>query len=216
MPSLRSYIIRPLVKALSMRMNSIASIPSLRTFSDKISKSQQLPKGTIIERQTLDSIPVEWITQPGPVLRSVILYLHGGAWVLGWYQNHRVLAAYIGRMSRSRVVAVDYRLAPEHPFPESLDDCLSVYRQLIKDGIDPGQIVLAGDSAGANLSLALLFTLRDAEEALPAAVVCISPSQCPDTMLAIRMCIIHSFRLIMVISEAYHLYLFRREKMKFC
>ena len=156
-------------------MNAITSIPSLRAFSEKISRSQQLPKETIIERQTLDGIPVEWIIPPGPVLKSVILYLHGGAWVLGWYDSHRVLAANIGQASRSRVVAVDYRLAPEHPFPASLDDCLTSYRRLINDGIDPGHIVIAGDSAGANLTVALLCTLRDADEPLPAAAVCISP-----------------------------------------
>jgi acetyl esterase/lipase len=158
-----------------MRIHSIASIPRLRAFTEKISRLQQLPKGSILERDTLDGIHVEWITPPGPVLKSVILYLHGGAWVLGWYQNHRVLAAYIGRASRSRVVAVDYRLAPEHPFPASLDDCLTVYRRLINDGIKPNHIVIAGDSVGANLALAVLLTLRDADEPLPAAAVCISP-----------------------------------------
>ena len=175
MPSLRSYIFRAFVKVLSMRMNSMASIPRLRAFTEKISRLQQLPKGSILERDTPDGIHVEWITPPGPVLKSVILYLHGGAWVLGWYHNHRVLTAYIGRASRSCVVAVDYRLAPEHPFPAPLDDCLTVYRRLIKDGIKPGHIVIAGDSVGANLTLAVLLTLRDADEPLPAAAVCISP-----------------------------------------
>ena len=165
---------------LSMHINSIVSISKLRTFSEKISRSQRLPKGSIIERHTLDGINVEWITQPGPAPKSIIMYLHGGAWVLGWYHNHRVLAAYIGRACRSRVVAVDYRLAPEHPFPASLDDCLTVYRRLINDGIKPEHIVIAGDSVGANLTLAVLFTLRDTKEPLPAAAVCI----CPMTDLA--------------------------------
>jgi len=105
----------------------------------------------------------------------MILYLHGGAWVLGWYNNHRVLAAHIGRASGSRVLAVDYRLAPEYPFPAPLHDCLAVYKRLLNDGIDPNQIVIAGDSAGANLTLAVLLTLRDAGQTLPAAAVCISP-----------------------------------------
>ena len=175
MPSMRSYIFRALIKVLSMRMNSIATIPRLRAFTEKISRLQQLPEGSITERDTPDGIHVEWITPPGPVLKSIILYIHGGAWVLGWYHTHRVLAACIGRASRSRVVAVDYRLAPEHPFPASLDDCLTVYRRLIKDGIRPEHIVIAGDSAGANLTLAVLLTLRDAGEPLPAAAVCISP-----------------------------------------
>jgi acetyl esterase/lipase len=70
---------------------------------------------------------------------------------------------------------VDYRLAPEHPFPAPLDDCLTVYRRLINDGIKPKHIVIAGDSVGANLTLAVLLTLRDTDEPLPAAAVCISP-----------------------------------------
>jgi acetyl esterase/lipase len=175
MLSLQSYIYRTFIKVLSLGMNSMDSIPKLRTFSEKISRLQRLPKGSLIEKHTLDGIHVEWITPPCPVLKSVILYLHGGAWVLGWYHNHRVLATYIGQASRSRVVAVDYRLAPEHPFPASLDDCLTVYRRLINDGIKPRHIVIAGDSVGANLTLAVLLTLRDADEPLPAAAVCISP-----------------------------------------
>jgi epsilon-lactone hydrolase len=175
MPSVQSYIFRALMKILSIRMNSIASIPRMRAFSEKISRSLRLPEGVTQYRQTLEGIPVEWITPPRPKSKSVIMYLHGGAWVLGWYQNHRVLASHIAEASRSRVLAVDYRLAPEHPFPASLNDCLAVYRRLIIDGIEANQIVIAGDSAGANLALAAMITLRDAKEALPAAAVCISP-----------------------------------------
>ena len=175
MPSLRSFIFRAFIKVLSLRINSMASVSGLRTFSEKISRWQRLPAGSITERQTLDGVQVEWIRPPGPVPKTVILYLHGGAWVLGWYHTHRVLAAYIGRASRSRVAAVDYRLAPEHPFPAALDDCLAVYRCLINDGINPERIVIAGDSVGANLTLAVMLTLRAADEPLPAAAVCISP-----------------------------------------
>lgn len=175
MPSLQSYVFRTFLQALSIYMSSITSIPRLRALSEKMSRSLRLPDGVALHRQTLDGIPAEWISPLNPVPNSVILYLHGGAWVLGWYHNHRVLAAHIGLASRSRVVAVDYRLAPEHPFPASLDDCLAVYRRLISDGIAPNQMILAGDSAGANLALAVLFTLRDAGESLPAAAVCISP-----------------------------------------
>jgi epsilon-lactone hydrolase len=175
MPSVQSCFFRAFTKVLSICMSLFTSIPGRRAFSEKVSRSLRLPEGVALHRQTLDGIPVEWISPPNAVPHSVVLYLHGGAWVLGWYHNHRVLAAHIGLASRSRVVAVDYRLAPEHPFPASLDDCLAVYRRLIKDGIAANQMVIAGDSAGANLALAVLFTLRDANETLPAAAVCISP-----------------------------------------
>lgn len=175
MPSVQSIIFRTFSKALSLYMSSIRSIPKLRALSEKMSRSLRLPDGVALHRQTLDGIPVEWVSPLNPVSHSVILYFHGGAWVLGWYQNHRVLAAHIGLASQSRVVAVDYHLAPEYPFPASLDDCLAVYRRLINDGIEPNQMIIAGDSAGANLVLAVMFTLRDANEKLPAAAVCISP-----------------------------------------
>lgn len=175
MPSWQSYIFRIFTKVLSLRMNSIASIPKLRAFSEKISRSVRLPEGVAWYRDKLDGVSVEWINPPGSVSNSVIVYLHGGSWVLGWYQNHRALASYIAQVSRSRVLAVDYRLAPEHPFPNSLHDCLAAYRWLIQDGIDPNQIVVAGDSVGANLALALLITLRDSGKPQPAAAVCLSP-----------------------------------------
>ncbi len=171
---MQSYIFRAFTKVLSGRMNSISTIPGLRAFSEKSSRSLRLPKGVTLQRGTLNGVPVEWIT-PADAATTVILYLHGGAWVLGWYHNHRVLAAHIAQASRSRVVAVDYSLAPEFPFPAALEDCLTVYNQLLDDGIEANQIVIAGDSAGANLALAILLTRRDANKTLPAAAVCISP-----------------------------------------
>jgi acetyl esterase/lipase len=105
----------------------------------------------------------------------VILYLHGGGWTLGWSGVHRRLVAYLCRAAACRALVADYRLAPEYPFPAALEDCLTVYRWLLKSGTAPGDIVIAGDSAGGNLTLATLLSLRDAAEPLPAAAVCVSP-----------------------------------------
>ena len=175
MPSLQSYFFRVMTKVLSLRMNAITSIPKLRDFSNKIYRSLLLPDGVTSQRLIVNGVSVEWIVPPSISLKSVILYLHGGAWVLGWYKNHRSLVAYIGQASQSRVLSVDYRLAPENPFPAALEDSLTAYRWLLKDGIEPNQIVIAGDSAGGNLALAMLMALRDAGDPLPAAAVCISP-----------------------------------------
>ena len=106
--------------------------------------------------------------------KSTILYLHGGAWTLGWNNTERRMVAYLSLDAHTRSLAVDYRLAPEYPFPAALEDCLTAYRWLLSSGIPPHQIVIAGDSAGANLTLATLLALRDAGEPLPAAAVCIS------------------------------------------
>jgi acetyl esterase/lipase len=134
------------------------------------------PRAVAIQPITAGDIPGEWLVPPDASPGSVILYLHGGAWTLGWTNIHRRMVAHLCRAAASRALAVDYRLAPEHPFPAALEDCLSVYRWLLKNGTLPRQIVIAGDSAGGNLTLATLLSLRDAGDPLPAAAVCLSPA----------------------------------------
>ena len=175
MASLQSYIFRVLTKTISHRLHAISSISKLRSFSENISRLLPMPLGVATRTVLLNGIPVEWIEPRSAASSSVIIYLHGGAWVLGWYQNHRVLTARIGQATGSRMLAVDYRLSPEHPFPAALDDCLAVYQGLLQGGFLPEQIVLAGDSAGANLALAAMISLRDSGKPLPVAAVCISP-----------------------------------------
>lgn len=106
---------------------------------------------------------------------SAILYLHGGAWILGWYDSHRRMLGHICLAAGMRAFAADYRLAPEHPFPAALRDCVAAYRQLLDSGLSHERIALAGDSAGGNLVLSTLMALRDAGDRLPAAAVCLSP-----------------------------------------
>lgn len=103
-----------------------------------------------------------------------VLYLHGGAYVIGGPGSHGKLAAHIGRAARCRAYLVDYRLAPEHPFPAALDDALSAYRWLLAQR-PAARIVLAGDSAGGGLALAAAMSIRDAGLPAPAALVLISP-----------------------------------------
>ncbi|WP_109482411.1 alpha/beta hydrolase [Paraburkholderia sp. C35] len=113
-------------------------------------------------------------TRPGPVA-NVILYLHGGGYYFGAPETHRAVTPALAAHSGAPVFAPDYRLAPEHPFPAALDDALHAYRTLIARGIAADSIVVAGDSAGGGLALALLLALRDAGEALPAGAVLFSP-----------------------------------------
>ncbi|GAB4578379.1 MAG: alpha/beta hydrolase [Anaerolineales bacterium] len=122
-----------------------------------------------------DRIPCEWLLPNEKPPEPVILYLHGGGWVLGWYNNHRWMAAHLGQTAHCRVLAVDYRLAPEHPFPAALEDCVAAYRWLLNSGVSPNHIILAGDSAGGNLTLTTALALRERGEPLPAALVCLSP-----------------------------------------
>jgi monoterpene epsilon-lactone hydrolase len=105
-----------------------------------------------------------------------ILFLHGGGWVYGWMPLYNRLMDKLGRAAQASVLAVDYRLAPEHPFPAALDDCLAAYRYLLEQKIDPRKIVIMGDSAGGNLALACMLSLKSAGLPLPGAAVCLSPA----------------------------------------
>lgn len=106
---------------------------------------------------------------------QAVLYLHGGAYLVGSIRTHREIASYVARYSRARVLLVEYRLAPEHPFPAALEDALAAYRWLREQGFPPAGLALAGDSAGGGLAMAALLALRAAGEPLPAAEALISP-----------------------------------------
>ena len=175
MPSLQSTVFKLITKIVSARMNSISSIPKLRDFMEMGHMKPFLPKGTIITTEEVNGVPVEWLTPSLVATDAVILYLHGGGWTLGWKNNHRTLVAFICKAASCRALAVEYRLAPENPYPAALEDCLSVYHWLVNHGTRPDQIVIAGNSAGANLALTSIMSLRDNNDPLPAAIVCISP-----------------------------------------
>jgi len=128
------------------------------------------------DREKLGSVEVVTLTpheEPNP--QRVVLYLHGGSFIYGSESSHGELCSRLALASRAKVVFPLYRLAPEHPFPAALDDAMGVYRALVEGGISPRNLVLAGDSAGGNLVLALLALLRDEGVELPCAGVLISP-----------------------------------------
>jgi monoterpene epsilon-lactone hydrolase len=106
---------------------------------------------------------------------GIVLYLHGGAYAVGSVNGHRAMLARLAKACQMKVLAIDYRLAPEHPFPAALDDALTAYHWLISQDYDPSNIVIAGDSAGGGLAIATLVSLRDDKLPLPACAVCLSP-----------------------------------------
>lgn len=120
-------------------------------------------------------VPAEWVVPPGAHANRVVLYLHGGAYCLGSLDAYRSFAASVANAAQARALLIDYRLAPEHRFPAALQDAQTAYAWLLDQGIAPEQVALAGDSAGGGLVLALMVSLRDAGEPLPAAGVCLSP-----------------------------------------
>ena len=130
-----------------------------------------------VEREPVDAgdVAAEWIAAPGAGAQRVIYYLHGGGYVIGSINTHRELISRLSRAAGARALAIDYRLAPENPFPAAVEDATAAYRWLLSTGVDPAQVVIAGDSAGGGLTVATLVALRDAGEPLPAAAVCLSP-----------------------------------------
>jgi epsilon-lactone hydrolase len=107
---------------------------------------------------------------------GTILFFHGGAWVLGSPESHLALTTNLVVRTGVRALSVDYRLAPEHPFPAAIEDCLAAYRELLDTGNDPASIVLAGDSAGGGLSVTTCLAARAAGLPMPAAIVAFSPA----------------------------------------
>lgn len=151
------------------------TIEQARAALDNLSMLDVLPPGTNCEPIEVDGVPAEWITAPNASADATLYWLHGGGYSIGSIKSHRGMISRLSAASRIRAFAVEYRLAPENPFPAGLEDALTGYRWLLKQGIDPKSIVLGGDSAGGGMTLAVLVSLKDAGEPLPAAAVLYSP-----------------------------------------
>ena len=120
-------------------------------------------------------VPCQWITAPDVPQDRLIIYFHGGAYAACSPTTHQDLISRLSRASGAAALGVDYRLAPEHPFPAAVDDAIAAYNWALGHGFEPSNIVLAGDSAGGGLVLSVLLNARDAGVPLPAAGVCFSP-----------------------------------------
>jgi monoterpene epsilon-lactone hydrolase len=129
----------------------------------------------VVEPVQMNGVFAEWVAASNANPDQVILYLHGGGYVVCSINTHRDLIVRLSRASNMRALAVDYRLAPEHPFPAALEDATCAYHWLLASGYDPAKIIIAGDSAGGGLTLATLISLRDSGDPLPAGAVCLSP-----------------------------------------
>jgi monoterpene epsilon-lactone hydrolase len=142
---------------------------------DRAERVFSLPADVAVERVAAPERPAEWLRAPGARGDAALVYLHGGGYAIGSPRSHRHLAAAIGIAAGLPVLLLDYRLAPEHPFPAAVDDAVAACRWLVAGGLPSGRIALAGDSAGGGLVVATLLGLRDGIQVRPAAGVCISP-----------------------------------------
>ena len=137
--------------------------------------AQPLPADVTVTAAALGGVPTAEITIGGTEPRHVILYFHGGVYVLGDAFQAAGLASQIARRTRAKVISVDYRLAPEHPYPAAVDDALAAYQALLEGGTAPSDIAFAGESAGGGLAVATLVNARDHGLPLPTAAFVMSP-----------------------------------------
>ena len=145
-----------------------------RLFQEAIS-AQPLPADVTVTVAALGGVRTAEITVDGIEPRHVVLYFHGGVYVISDAFLAAALASQVGRRTHAKVISVDYRLAPEHPYPAAVDDALAAYEALLNSGIDPSDIAFAGESAGGGLAIATLVNARDHRLPLPAAAFVMSP-----------------------------------------
>ncbi|MCP1615700.1 acetyl esterase/lipase [Pseudomonas sp. SLBN-26] len=149
-------------------------VPLQRAILRGLTASTLAPRGVTREAAQLAGRPCEWHRPPGGG-DAVLLYLHGGAFITGSPATHRAIAGNLAKRAGIDVCALEYRLAPEHPFPAGRDDAVAAYQALLERGHAASRIVIGGDSAGGNLTLVTALRLRQLGLPAPAALVCYSP-----------------------------------------
>ena len=165
-----------LVKKLRARpREENQSIEQLRAGFAALSRQFPPPVNATFEPVKASGVPAEWVTIAGGNTSPVLLYFHGGGYCIGSAETHRDLVARMCIAAGGRALSVDYRLAPEHPFPAAVDDGVAAYRWLRTQGVPAQSIVVAGDSAGGGLTLATLLALKQAGDELPSGAICMSP-----------------------------------------
>ena len=161
-------------RSMGERSQELGTIDGFRLAFEEMMSQFPMEDDIVCARLGAGGVPAEWITAPNAADDRVLLHLHGGGYVIGTMRGYRAILARLSRASGCRVLGIEYRLAPENPFPAAVDDSVAAYRWLLAQGYDPRKIALTGDSAGGGLVVALLVALRYLGEPMPAAGVCMS------------------------------------------
>lgn len=173
--SLLNVVLR-LSKWSMKKKNFVEAQASLGSAMSRAEKSSTLPNNASSVVETINAVPCEWVTVGDSAQsKQVVMYFHGGAFMVGSPSSHRDLAWRLSQSSGMKVLVVDYRLTPEHIFPAPLDDAIAVYEWLLNNGYENSDIAFAGDSAGGNMTLSVMLAAKDKSLPLPAAGICISP-----------------------------------------
>ncbi len=151
------------------------TVPEMRARIAEVGERFPAPADADVTPVTVADRPAEWVAAPGCLSDRAVLYLHGGGYVIGSCDTHRNLAYNLSAASKARVLLLDYRLAPESPFPAAVDDAVNAYCWLLDEGFGPERLCIAGDSAGGGLTVAALVALRYRGQPMPAAGLCLSP-----------------------------------------
>lgn len=176
MPSPQHLLLKQALTAATGPMaRSRPQLSAMRLAAEAAALFQFLPWNVFLEDVDIDGMAAEWVRPAGAPAHRVLLYLHGGGYVLGSLNTHRALVGALAQRCQLNALAINYRKAPEYPFPAALDDAHLAYDWLLAEGYRPQDIMVAGDSAGGGLALALLISLRDSGQPLPAAAIGLSP-----------------------------------------
>ena len=166
---------RLLERMRARRPTAPQAIEQLRADMEAVGRIFQPPPDVTFTRIDAAGVPAEWANPPGAAPGRAVLYLHGGGYGIGSTASHRHLVGKLALAAGVRILSLDYRLAPEHPFPAALEDAVAAATWLLHEGIETARFAVAGDSAGGGLAIATCLALRDAGRTLPAAIVCMSP-----------------------------------------
>jgi acetyl esterase/lipase len=167
----------PLRDFVTGNVDGIMMLEFNRYINDKIGeeRAKKIPKELKIEELKIGDIPAEWISIPGANEKKVFYNLFGGGYIMGDLKSRRIIPYHLTRATNIRCLAIEYRLAPENPFPAALDDSIESYKWLISNGFDPKKIIIGGQSAGGGLTVSTMVKLKELNLPLPAGGILISP-----------------------------------------
>jgi epsilon-lactone hydrolase len=176
-PGMRAWIDELKARQRAAADQAPPTVDEARATFAPVGRIHPIPDDVLVTEVSASGVPAYWLDAPGTDAARVMLFLHGGGYELGSLHSDGELAARLGRASGMRVLFLEYRLAPEHPFPAAIDDVMAAWRWLrINQKLAAGSIAVTGDSAGGGLTVALLVATRDAGDSLPAAAVLMSPT----------------------------------------
>ena len=177
MASKESDFLRELYQSWSERMaaNPNMTIDDMRDVFDEWERPTKEPEGVTYKSDCVAGVNAIWALPLDADTKKVLIYTHGGGFVVGSSSSHRKLAGHVAKALNATCLVLDYRLAPEAPFPAQLDDVSAVYKKMLEKGFLPENITMVGDSAGGNLAISSVLNFRDKGLSLPSSVIVFSP-----------------------------------------